>query len=657
MDPPVSDLDKINDHKEGGPSFHCDLYDTQVVHKISLVFLPGLATACVDNTTGDLFKTPGSVAAEIKKEMIEYLNQRSESFVAEHIVLQGGSEIEASHDPYDIVSDFVDDFATSKRNLFSRVSGWLLSERREDNIDDFAQEMEISGFWLTDHIEGIAQTLLKNVDFKSVSHCEMKFQTQGELAEHVLSCGYRTMNCENEGCNAVFCANQMENHDSVCPFKIIPCEQNCSESIMRREMDRHCITVCRMKLVNCPFHAVGCLADVHQCEIQQHHLDNVSSHLMCVLKSIYKEASLDDLKPRAEQIQQLSTRLSEARNARALTNLVKEIDAKLGALVIKPKNVTDVESDKPDNAEKKAEIKEKAETDGSLEQTASEKTPEDEVVSREADVLVDDAKVDEVVKKVSEAEIAENVNEQGESKAQKLLEMDEFIKEGDDSSAADLSERTETKAPEVVVMDEDKEEEKSPQTRTNETRGVETEVNDMIDEENNKETKLSAETKGEAPSRVVIMDKEENEEGAETKQTRTNETRGVETEVNDVINEENREIKISAETKSEAPSTIVMNKEENEEEAEIKQARTNETRGVETEVNDMIDEENNNKETKISAETKSEAPSRVVTDKKENEEGAETINLSARASDEAEALSKSSEGFSKVQAETEPNFS
>ncbi|XP_033147399.1 uncharacterized protein LOC103870293 isoform X3 [Brassica rapa] len=644
MDPPVSDPDKINNQKEAGPSFHCPLYDTQLVHKISLTFLPGLATACVDNTTGDIFKTPGSVAADVKQEMIEYLNHRSETFVADHILLSSSSEIEpSSHDPYDVVSDFVDDFATSKRNLFSRVSGWLLSERREDNIDDFAQEMEVSGFWLNDHIEGIAQTLLKNVDFKGLSHCEMKFQTQGELEEHVLTCGYRTMDCGNEGCNAVFCANQRESHDAVCPFKIIPCEQGCLESggIMRREMDRHCITVCTMKLVNCAFRGVGCLDDVRQCEVQQHYLDSVGSHLMCVLKGMYKEASLDDLKPRAEEILQLSTRLSEARNARALTNLVKEIDAKLGALVIKPK--------KEKKALEEAEIKGKPET-------ASEKIPEDKVVSKEAEVVVDDAMVEEVGKKVSEAEIAENVDKEGELKAQKLLEMDEFIKEGEDSSAADLAERTETKAPEVVVMDEDKEEEESPktkQTRTNETKGVETKVNDMIDEENNKETKIPAETKSEAPSRIVIMDKEENEEGAETKQTSTNETKGVETEVNDVIDEENKkETNVSAETKSES----LMDKEKNEEGAETKQTRTNESKGVETKVNDMIDEENN-RETKISDETKREAPSSIVMDKEENEEGAETINSSASASDEAEALSKSSEGFSKAQAETEPNFS
>ncbi|KAF2556870.1 hypothetical protein F2Q68_00017910 [Brassica cretica] len=74
MDPPVSDPDKINNQKEAGPSFHCHLYDTQLVHKISLTFLPGLATACVDNTTGDIFKTPGSVAADVTDiSLVDYI--------------------------------------------------------------------------------------------------------------------------------------------------------------------------------------------------------------------------------------------------------------------------------------------------------------------------------------------------------------------------------------------------------------------------------------------------------------------------------------------------------------------------------------------------------------------------------------------------------
>ncbi|KAH7512335.1 hypothetical protein FEM48_Zijuj12G0079800 [Ziziphus jujuba var. spinosa] len=42
--------EKTEDGKEGGPSFHFDLYDTEIVHKIAQAFLTGLATACVDTT-------------------------------------------------------------------------------------------------------------------------------------------------------------------------------------------------------------------------------------------------------------------------------------------------------------------------------------------------------------------------------------------------------------------------------------------------------------------------------------------------------------------------------------------------------------------------------------------------------------------------------
>ncbi|KAG8646909.1 hypothetical protein MANES_09G040600v8 [Manihot esculenta] len=298
----VPEKETIKEGKEGCPAFHCDLCDTEIVYKITRVFLPGLAAACVDNTTGGLFRSPASVAVDMRKEMIDYLTQRSESFVAETIILEGGTNTEVSDHPYDIISDFVDDFASSKRNFFSRVSGWLLSEKREDNIDDFIQEMEENRFWLTDRREVIAQTLLKNVDLKNTFHCDKKFHTTEELAEHVVNCGFRSLNCKNEGCTVVVCASKLETHDSACPFKIIPCEQKCSDSIMRREMDRHCITICPMKLVNCPFYSVGCQSTIARCRIQQHCSEDFHLHLVFALQNIHKGATEEDLKERVDQI-------------------------------------------------------------------------------------------------------------------------------------------------------------------------------------------------------------------------------------------------------------------------------------------------------------------------------------------------------------------
>ncbi|CAL5352070.1 unnamed protein product [Camellia sinensis] len=354
MDLPATDVEikpeKFEEVKEAGPSYHCGLFDTEIVHKIAQEFLPGLASACVDNTTGGLFKSPASVAVEIRKEMVEFLTLRSETFVAESVILEGGPEAEVSDNPYDIISNFVDDFASSKRNIFSRVSGWLLSERREDRIDDFVQEMEINGFWFIERREVIAQTLLKNVDFKNIFHCNMKFNSAEELSGHNPQCGFRTVDCTNEGCNARFCAAHLENHDSICPFKVLPCEQKCSASIMRREMDKHCITICPMKLMNCPFYQVGCQSSVSQSTIEQHRLENLQSHLLYILQVVHKDASLDDLKKRVEQLEELDSpgRLAAARDVRSLTFASKDLEAKLGPLEV---NINVKVSDSEDHIE------------------------------------------------------------------------------------------------------------------------------------------------------------------------------------------------------------------------------------------------------------------------------------------------------------------
>ncbi|XP_051149632.1 uncharacterized protein LOC127264218 [Andrographis paniculata] len=362
MSSPTDDIDlkpeKMEEEKEGG-AFHCDLYDMDIVHKIAQEFLPGLGSACIDNTTGGLFSSPASVAVEIRREMVDYLVQRSETFVAESVVLEAGPNEDITKDPYDIISDFIDDFASSKRNFFSRVSGWLLSERREDKIDDFVQEMEINGFWLLNRRESIAQTLLKNVDFKNLYHCIMSFKTEEELEEHKSKCSFRTMMCASEGCNSIFSAAQQDHHDSICPFKILKCEQNCSESIMRREMDRHCITICPMKLVKCPFYSVGCHSSIPQSTVGQHRLEDLSCHLLYVQQVVHKEASEDDLKERVEELIKLSSpgQLAAARDARSLTYAIKDLEAKLGPLKVKTTEKRDDETDgdSPHKVEKDGE--------------------------------------------------------------------------------------------------------------------------------------------------------------------------------------------------------------------------------------------------------------------------------------------------------------
>lgn len=338
--------EKFEDVTEEGKKYSCGLCDKEMVHKMALLLLEGLSTACVDHTTGDMFKTPGTVASDIRKEMLDYLVERSESFVAETFLSEEGYVEERAEPPSDIISDLIEDFASLKRNMLSRVSGWLLSEMREDKIDDFVQEMELNSFWLLDRREAIAKTLLKNVDFKNESHCNMKFKSEEELEQHRPCCGFRTVLCENEGCCATFSAAQVEQHDSICPFKMLPCEQNCPEILMRREMDRHCITVCPMKRINCPFYSIGCQATVPSCNIKEHCLDDVRSHLLYALQYLHKGVSAEDLAPRADQIEQeILGRLAGMQSVRSFTNTVKDVDSKLGPLKCVNNHVDDNNED------------------------------------------------------------------------------------------------------------------------------------------------------------------------------------------------------------------------------------------------------------------------------------------------------------------------
>ncbi|KAI7757386.1 hypothetical protein M8C21_001915 [Ambrosia artemisiifolia] len=353
MDPPqAEEVETKSENTEQAKSYDCGLCDTEVVYKIAQELLPGLASACVDNTTGGLFTSAGSVAVDMRKEMVDYLTQRSETYVAEFLLSENASVLELSEHPYDIVTNLIDDFTASKRNMFSRVSEWVSSDRREDRIDDFVQEMEINGFWLLARREFVASMLLKNVDYKNSFHCNKVFSSEEELIKHSAECMFRPMDCTNEGCTTRYCAAQKENHEAVCPFMILPCEQKCSDFVMRREMDRHCVTICPMKLVHCAFYTVGCNSSIPRCNVQQHNADDLSSHLVYIIKTAHNEASDEDLKYRVEQILKLSNveKLARARDTRALTYLIKDAEAKLGPLDVKTKPHDD--SDKKESPKK-----------------------------------------------------------------------------------------------------------------------------------------------------------------------------------------------------------------------------------------------------------------------------------------------------------------
>jgi hypothetical protein len=290
-----------------GSLLQCPYCDSEAMHKLAQFLLPGLAAVCIDGTTGDLFRKPSDVAVDLRKEMVDYITDRSETFISDALIESEANqapENEMPEDPFEIVSIFMDDFSSTKRNIIGHVSGWLLSDNREDKIDDFVQEMEMTRFWPLERREAIAEVLLKNVDLKTKFHCPEKYENDEQLAHHQEQCTFRPVTCPNDGCRATVSVRCMRDHDAACPFKVLQCEQNCEKRLLRRDMDRHCVTVCPMRPMKCPF---GCDSSFPERNLQEHCSEFLQPHLLKVLKAIRKKGlSADELKEHALLLEKVS---------------------------------------------------------------------------------------------------------------------------------------------------------------------------------------------------------------------------------------------------------------------------------------------------------------------------------------------------------------
>ncbi|KAJ7557538.1 hypothetical protein O6H91_05G131300 [Diphasiastrum complanatum] len=270
--------------------FECGYYEVEQVQYIADAFLQTLAAACVEKTVGDPFNTPVSFVMDLKKELLDYLDYHSKAYVA------GTSTFyieEPPLSPSELVDVFLDEFVSSKKNLFSKVSSIIMnSERKEDKIEELISRLERKGAWLAGQRESLAKAIIKTVDTYKISHCEEVFSSIEDLSQHKLKCSFRPLNCGNEGCSEVFSALKVKAHDAVCSWKLIPCEQGCSSNVLRSEMDKHCLTVCSMKLVTCPFFQAGCEESVPEPALEEHSQQSLGQHLLLVLRLLQEQSTL-----------------------------------------------------------------------------------------------------------------------------------------------------------------------------------------------------------------------------------------------------------------------------------------------------------------------------------------------------------------------------
>eukprot|EP00250_Pteridium_aquilinum_P010735 c19596_g1_i1 orf=180-1268(+) len=267
-----------------GALLRCENVDLAQIRLLSRSLLLALASACVEKTYGDPFKSPLSVAAIVKTEMASFLT-------IQHPPLSpSASEIPS---PLDLAEDLLDQYVHSNTSFLSRVSSKLMNnETKEERIEDLAEELDLAETWTPSEREQVAAVLLRNLDIRRISVCRMTFEKEEELVEHKSMCPFRPITCGNEGCGHVFSALHVLEHDMDCPFKLLRCEQECEAVLMRSEMDKHCITVCTMRPVKCPFFHVGCIDLVPQRALEQHCQEFIGSHLMYALQVMQKQEVL-----------------------------------------------------------------------------------------------------------------------------------------------------------------------------------------------------------------------------------------------------------------------------------------------------------------------------------------------------------------------------
>ncbi|XP_024519116.1 TNF receptor-associated factor 6 [Selaginella moellendorffii] len=309
----------------------CGYMDVRELQRIERSLQRSLAAATLERASGEIFgRRPSSLvalAAEVKKEMLDFLDQSSDSF-------------REFAPPSAAVDDLLGEFVRSKKNLLRRMStkiGLADQTSREGKLDEILGDLQRGGgAWDLGQCESFARSLLARVDHhRQSSHCRERVDSLEALAAHKKDCRFRPLACENDGCGEIFSAMDAASHDRECPFKVLDCEQGCGDGVARMEMERHCSTVCSMKMVSCPFSSAGCSHVLPQGALEQHHSSMQTTHLLFVLESLERHRlGSDSLVQRLsilEKSMSLTERISAA-DVKSLAITVKEQDAKIKKL-------------------------------------------------------------------------------------------------------------------------------------------------------------------------------------------------------------------------------------------------------------------------------------------------------------------------------------
>ncbi|KAJ1638151.1 hypothetical protein T492DRAFT_946970 [Pavlovales sp. CCMP2436] len=101
----------------------------------------------------------------------------------------------------------------------------------------------------------LASELIAQFDREHLFHCshDLAKYSEQEAANHVETCRFRALECQNSNCTTVVSAHEMGEHDGICAHKLLLCERGCGAQIQRLKMKEHTDGACTCRPVICPY--------------------------------------------------------------------------------------------------------------------------------------------------------------------------------------------------------------------------------------------------------------------------------------------------------------------------------------------------------------------------------------------------------------------
>jgi len=258
----------------------CDWCDLDEVENVSSVLLHALAVASVRAHPRNLTEQKCN---KLKTELVNFLS------------LRGGDLISTGQYSHKVVASRLEEFSKGTGSAWSAVSSLVASGSPIEILG--RRTADIAGAYFS-HEERrvLAGLVIRKHDVTFQYHCDKP----GCGA----ACEFRIEKCPHDGCGTVYSSKWAQEHDSVCPQKIIPCTRVCGDSCIRRLMQKHLSFACPLRPSECPYKDLGCMASLTHAEMPQHIEESMPSHLLLSLARLQEQQGvIRDLHHRVSQLE------------------------------------------------------------------------------------------------------------------------------------------------------------------------------------------------------------------------------------------------------------------------------------------------------------------------------------------------------------------